>query len=100
VYCNIHPQMVGFVMVVDSGFVALTGPDGSFRFKDVPAGSHLVKAWHEEATELSQPVAVQAGGDATLVLRLDISGASAQPHKNKYGKDYKPQAGETDDERY
>jgi plastocyanin len=100
VYCNIHPQMVGFVMVVDSGFVAVTGPDGSFRFNGVPAGSHLVKAWHEEGTELSQPVAVPAGGDAPLLLRIDISGATGQPHKNKYGKDYKPQAGETDDERY
>src|SRR5262249_11408229 len=25
VYCNIHPQMVGFVMVVDSDYVAVTG---------------------------------------------------------------------------
>jgi plastocyanin len=100
VYCNIHPQMVGFVVVVDSGFVALTGPDGSFKFKDVPAGSHLVKAWHEEAAELSQSAAVQASGDAPLLLRIDVSGTPAELHKNKYGKDYKPQAGETDDERY
>ena len=38
VYCNIHPQMVGFVMVVDSDFVAVTGPDGAFRFESVPPG--------------------------------------------------------------
>ena len=39
IYCNIHPQMVGFVMVVDSDFVAVTGPDGAFRFDNVPAGT-------------------------------------------------------------
>ena len=39
VFCNIHPQMVGFVLVVDSDFVATTGPDGKFRFDGVPAGS-------------------------------------------------------------
>jgi plastocyanin len=101
VYCNIHPQMVGFVMVVDSGFVGLTGPDGAFRLQGVPAGSYVVKAWHEEGAELSQPVSVQASGDAPpLLLRIDISGAPAEPHRNKYGKDYKPQAGETEDERY
>jgi len=99
VYCNIHPQMIGFVMVVDSGFVALTGPDGSFQFEGVPAGSHVVKAWHEEANEAGEPVAAKSGTEP-LTLRIDVSASPSPPHKNKYGKDYKPQAGETEDERY
>ena len=61
VYCNIHPQMVGFVMVVDSDFVAVTGPDGAFRFEDVPPGSYVVKVWHEEGGETQQPVDRAAG---------------------------------------
>ena len=100
VYCNIHPQMVGFVMVVDSGFVAITGPDGSFQFDGVPAGSHVVKAWHEEGSEISQPLDVKAGPEGPITLRIDVSGSPPAPHKNKYGKDYKPQAGESEDERY
>lgn len=100
VYCNIHPQMVGFVMVVDSDFLAVTGPDGSFRFDGVPPGAHVVKAWHEEGSETSQPVTVRAAGDAPLSLRLDLSGDKPVPHKNKYGKDYPPKAGEAEDERY
>ena len=101
IYCNIHPQMIGFVMVVDSGFVAVTGPDGAFRFDNVPAGSHTIKAWHEDGAEVSQPVAVRAGGEPPLTVRIDVSGTPPPPHKNKYGKDYKPQAGESDgDERY
>jgi plastocyanin len=98
VYCNIHPQMVGFVMVVDSDFAAVTGPDGSFRFEGVPAGSHVVKAWQEEAGETGTSAAVRPG-DAPITIRLDASGFKPQPHKNKYGKDYPPGAG-TDDERY
>ena len=100
IYCNIHPQMIGFVMVVDSGAVAVTGPDGSFRLDNVPAGAHTLKAWHEEGTEISQPVAVKAGGEPPLELRIDVSGAPPPPHKNKYGKDYKPPVGESEDERY
>jgi hypothetical protein len=65
-----------------------------------PTVQRFVKAWHEEGTELSQPLSVQASGDTPLLLRIDISGAPADPHKNKYGKDYKPQAGESEDERY
>ena len=100
VYCNIHPQMVGFVMVVDSDFKAVTGPDGSFRFEGVPPGAHVVKAWHEEGTETSQAVTVRASGEEALSLRLDLSGFKPAPHKNKYGKDYPPKAGEAEDERY
>jgi plastocyanin len=98
VYCNIHPQMVGFVMVVNSGFAAVTGPDGSFRFEGVPAGPLTLKVWHEEAGEAPAPVTVRAG-DAPVTVRLDATAFKPQPHKNKYGKDYPPGAG-TDDERY
>ncbi|MEP6995830.1 MAG: hypothetical protein ABI968_15005 [Acidobacteriota bacterium] len=100
VYCNIHPQMIGFVVVVDSGFVTITGSDGSFVFEGVPTGSHVVKAWHEEGTDVAQPVAVKGGPQAPLAIRIDVSSTSAATHKNKYGKDYKPQAGESEDERY
>lgn len=99
VYCNIHPQMVGFVMVVDSDFAAVTGPDGAFRFDGVPPGNWTVKAWHEEGGEGSAPVAARAGTESPVAIRLDASAFKSEPHKNKYGKDYPPQAG-SDDERY
>jgi plastocyanin len=99
VYCNIHPQMIGFVMVVDSGFAAVTGPDGAFRFEGVPHGALRVKAWHEEGGETQVPVTVGGGSDAPVTIRLDVTGFKPVPHKNKYGKDYPPGAG-TDDERY
>lgn len=99
VYCNIHPQMAGFVMVVDSDFAAVTGPDGTFRFEGVPPGAHIVKIWHEEGGESQVPVSVHAGPDLPLTLRLDVTSYHPLPHKNKYGKDYPPGAG-TDDERY
>jgi len=100
VYCNIHPQMVGFIVVVDSDHVALTGPTGAFRFEGIPPGSYVLKAWHEEAGEISQPVTVRGAGDAPLELRLDATGFRPEPHKNKYGKDYPPNAGASSDERY
>ena len=100
VYCNIHPQMVGFVVVVDSDHVAVTGTDGAFRFDDVPPGSYVLKAWHEEGGEISEPVTVRAAGEAPVELRLDVSGFKPEPHKNKYGKDYPPDAGSASDERY
>ena len=100
IYCNIHPQMIGFVMVVDSDFVAVTGPDGAFRFDNVPSGPYVVKAWNEEGSEVSVPVTVRSGADDPLAIRIDVSGFKAEPHKNKYGKDYAPNDGASTDERY
>ncbi|HYB52450.1 MAG TPA: carboxypeptidase regulatory-like domain-containing protein [Thermoanaerobaculia bacterium] len=99
VFCNIHPQMVGFVMVVDSDFFAVTGADGRFRFEGVPAGNWTLKAWQEEGAEASAPLTVRLQGDAPATIRIDVTGFKAEPHKNKYGQDYPPQAS-SDDERY
>jgi plastocyanin len=100
VYCNIHPQMVGFVMVVDSDFAVVTGPDGKFRFENVPAGAHTLRVWHEEAgTEKDIPLTVRAGANIAEPISLDVSGYKSEPHKNKYGKEYPPQPA-SEDERY
>lgn len=99
VYCNIHPQMVGFVMVVDSDFAAVTDRSGAFRFEGVPAGSWTLKAWHEEGSETSVRLDVPAAAAAPLTVPIDTSAFRPLPHKNKYGKDYPPQSG-SDDERY
>jgi len=99
VYCNIHPQMVGFVMVVDSDFAAVTGADGSFRFEGVPVGPARLRVWHEEAAEPAEvALSVRPRFETSAAPRLDVSGYKPQPHKNKYGKDYAPPG--PDDERY
>ena len=98
VYCNIHPAMVGFVMVVDSDFAQVTGPDGAFRFDGVPAGAHTLKVWEEEGTETPYPVQVRAQAVTDAPITVDVSSYKLQPHKNKYGKDYPPPP--PDDERY
>lgn len=101
VYCNIHPQMIGFVMVVDSDYVTVTPPGGDFAFANVPAGPRVLKVWHEEApAELSIPITVNASGaESVAPIRIDISAFQPEPHKNKYGKDYKPPPAD-EDERY
>jgi plastocyanin len=102
VYCNIHPQMIGFVMVVDSDYAAVTPASGDFSIPNVPAGARVLKVWHEEApVELSIPITVKASGEARVdaPIRIDVSAYRPEPHKNKYGKDYKPPPAD-EDERY
>ncbi|HET9796098.1 MAG TPA: hypothetical protein VFS34_16740 [Thermoanaerobaculia bacterium] len=98
VYCNIHPQMVGYVRVVDSSFSTVTGAGGVFSFDGVPAGARVVRAWCEAGGETSEPIVVRAREAATAALAFDVSAYKPQPHKNKYGQDYPPPP--PDEDRY
>ena len=88
IYCNIHPQMSGYVLVRDNPFWARVSADGSFTIPDVPAGSWVVKAWHERSGESAQTVEVPQTGAALASFSLDASKYKRAPHKNKFGKDY------------
>lgn len=98
VYCNIHPQMAAFLLVVDGDVVELSGPDGVARVKGVPAGKHLVRVWDEKGGEGTATVEVAAGKTGNATVLLDATQYRETPHKNKYGKDYPPP--EEDDTRY
>jgi plastocyanin len=65
ILCNLHPDMIGYIVVVPTPYFALTGPDGTFSIKDVPAGTYTLKTWSEDGKATSQTIT--AAGDATSV---------------------------------
>ena len=89
VYCNIHPQMSAVVLVRDNPYFAHAAEDGAFSIADVPPGRYTLKAWHERAGEVSQPITV-ADGDARADLVLDASSYKRVSHKRKDGSNYGP----------
>ena len=88
VFCNIHPRMVGFIVVRDNAYFTQPGADGSFTIPGVEPGSYTLHVWFERAAEFTQQIAVPEGGVADLVVALDASGYRYAQHKNKYGRDY------------
>jgi plastocyanin len=67
VFCNIHPGMAAYIVVVDSPYYAVTDGDGAFAFSDVPAGRYTYHAWRAGASPVSG--AVTLGPDAHMEVR-------------------------------
>jgi plastocyanin len=61
VKCNIHPWMHGYFAVLSTSHYSVTGEDGSFSLKGLPAGKYTVTAWQEQYGSQTQDVTVGAG---------------------------------------
>ena len=88
VYCNVHAQMSGFVLVRDNPYFAQPAADGSFSIPNVPPGEYIVHAWHERAKEYSRDLRVPPNGLDDLQLTVDARGYKYKAHLNKYGQPY------------
>ena len=81
VSCPIHAWMIGYMVVKDHPYVAVTDAQGSFELKNLPAGEWTLRLWHEkpgyikEATLAGKPQTWPAG-------RADIT---IQPGDNTWG---------------
>jgi len=73
--CNIHDQMIAYVMVVDTPFFAKAGANGVAAIEGLPAGDYEIKAWDyrlpDGAAQPTQRVTVTT--DQKLKFALDVS---------------------------
>ena len=71
--CNIHDQMVGWVLVLDTPYYAQTSANGQVALSAVPAGHYRLRTWHARlpagAPVPEQALEVSASG-ATALVRL------------------------------
>jgi plastocyanin len=66
--CDVHPWMTAYVLVSNHPFFAITGDDGKFSLKNVPAGKYTIEAWHEKFGMKSVDVTVEPDKTATADL--------------------------------
>ena len=66
--CNVHPDMMGYLIVSPTPYFAETDESGNYKIKDVPDGSYKLVVWHEGAKNQSQPIRVAGGGKADFTL--------------------------------
>src|SRR5437867_3381184 len=88
VYCNVHPRMVAYVLVMENRYYAQPGNDGSFAIDNVPSGRYRLHVWHERIPSEVVKDGTAAVTPQDLQIALNARGYTWQPHRNKYGRNY------------
>src|SRR5713226_6526672 len=100
-FCNIHPQMTGVVLAVDSELFAVTDKSGRYSIAGVAPGKYILHVWYESAAPesleaLARPVNIEAEARALPLISIAVTKQIPAEHKNKYGQDYDPDTLKTD----
>ncbi len=64
--CDVHGWMNAYANVVAHPFFAVTGPEGRFEIKGLPAGTYTVEIWHETLGTQTQSVTVDGQAPAAV----------------------------------
>lgn len=56
--CDVHPWMNAYAGVLTHPYYSVTGGEGSFEIKDLPAGEYTIEAWHEQYGTQTQKVTI------------------------------------------
>lgn len=75
IFCHVHPEMVGYVVVVASRYRAVSDDEGRFHIEGLAPGKYRLRTWHRRLRTHEQLVTVPAGG----IVRLDLKLAFGMP---------------------
>ena len=73
--CDVHGWMQAFLRVDPHRYHAVSAETGGFKIEGVPAGAHMLEAWHERLGFLRQRVEIGAGSRTSIRLTY-----SSPPH--------------------
>ena len=60
-FCDMHAEMAGVILVVDTPWVARVGEDGQYRLAGLPPGEYRAVAWHPTAGADTSRVVLASG---------------------------------------
>lgn len=88
--CNIHDNMVAYILVTRAAHFGRTDAQGRWTAKDLPAGRYLLRVWHpllNERREVRWEVTADAGPGAQeiqLTRNLRPAPLTGRPHSWDY----------------
>jgi plastocyanin len=96
-FCNIHPEMSGAVVAVDTPYFGVSDRNGRVAIQNVPDGRYQLNVWYERSLPEDLKAAARTVTISDAARTLDPVRVVENPnftleHKNKYGQDYIPPA--------
>lgn len=88
VYCNIHPNMISNVLVLNSPLFSKTDADGKYEIKNIPEGEFILRVWYEFGEDIRKEIFIKKGGQLEENFIL-TKNKNTIKHKNKFGKPYR-----------
>ena len=73
VFCHIHSDMSGVILVLDNPFYASPGTDGQYVIEGIPPGEYRVIAWHERARMAAKRIRIEPGEDSVLDFEIPLT---------------------------
>jgi plastocyanin len=73
VFCHIHSDMSGVIVVLNNPFFATPDARGHYVIDGVPAGEYRVTAWHERAHPLQRIVRIEPGQATTADFSIPLT---------------------------
>ena len=70
VVCDTHAWMMAYIHVFEHPYFSVTDDRGTFAISNVPAGTYILTAWHEDAGVKSQEITVSETGDIRTVFEF------------------------------
>ena len=70
VTCDAHGWMLGWIVVSDHPYVAVTDEKGDFTLKDVPPGHYKLEIWHETLGKSVKEVTVKPKEETKVQIEL------------------------------
>jgi hypothetical protein len=87
VYCNIHPQMVAKILVVENRWFTRPGKGGEFTLDGVPPGTYTIVGWLAHGKPWKGTVTVVDGKTAKVDIQL-VEERGTADHERKDGTPY------------
>ena len=72
--CNIHPEMLAYIVVLETPYFGLTDKEGDFEIASVPSGKYLLRIWGEKLTkeQLARTFNVVVEEGAPVSIEIDL----------------------------
>jgi plastocyanin len=86
VYCNVHHDMVAYILVLDTPHLTVPDAEGGFVLSGLPRGKGRLTVWHDQAEPWTAEVELPREG--ALTIPVEVVRPTIPSHLNKSGKSY------------